>query len=84
VLKTRSDSELALEPLGREAFGELRGQDLDDYIAPKSFVAREKDARHATAAELALQGVINAERGLETFAKIQCVCAQSDRCRDRR
>ena len=35
---------LDLESFGRQALGELGGQNLDDHIAAQSLVAREKDA----------------------------------------
>jgi len=79
VLQPRGDPKLPLESIERETLGELGRQNLDDHVAPQPVVACEIHARHPAATELPLQQVIDAERGLDAFAKVHCVCAQSDR-----
>ena len=62
---------LAREPLGRQSFGQLRRDDLDDDLAAERGLGRDEDARHAAAAELALDGVRVAERLLERLAQVR-------------
>ena len=57
---------LAQEPLPRRRCArEVRGQDLDGDVAIQLHVAREVNHAHAAAAELALEGVLAGQRGLQ-------------------
>jgi len=57
------DFDFALEPLSGHLGGKLGGQDFhDDFSSEPSFLG-EEDARHATAAELALDPVAVGQGG---------------------
>jgi hypothetical protein len=68
VLEPGGEADLTREALGGEPFGQLGGEHLDDDLTPERLVARDEDAAHAAAPELALQGVGRAEGGLELVA----------------
>jgi hypothetical protein len=61
VLKARRELDLALEPIRRDAGAELRRQELYDDAPAESRFLGEKDARHATAAQLTLDRVSGAK-----------------------
>jgi hypothetical protein len=84
VLQPGGESDLALEARGRDAGGEVGGEDLDDDAAAEPRVLGDEDPRHAAAAELALEGVGRAERGLQSVAEeIGHGCGGSGRGRAR-
>ena len=64
-----AELDLALEPLGADAGGELGRQHLHDDLAAERGLVGDEDARHPAAAELALDGVGATERVLELVAK---------------
>jgi hypothetical protein len=70
VLEPGGEPDLALEALGREAGGELGGQHLHHDPACQPRIRSEEDARHAAAAELALEGVGAAQRRLQLLAQL--------------
>jgi hypothetical protein len=70
-LELRGQHDLALETFGRDRGGYLRRQELDDDTPIELFVARDEDARHATAAELALEDVLVSEVGLEVVEQVR-------------
>jgi hypothetical protein len=63
------DLNLAQEPLGPDALGELRQEDLKGDVTVVLRVAGEVDDRVAAAAELALDGVAVGQRGEECGGK---------------
>ena len=69
MLQPRRELDLALEPLGVDAGQQLRRQHLHDDVPPQRLLARHEHARHAAAAELALDRVRRAERVLQLVAK---------------
>lgn len=60
VLESRRESDLAFEPLRREAGGELGVQHLHDDLASEPRVVGDEHARHAPAPELTLKNVCRA------------------------
>ena len=68
LLQPGRQANLAREALHTQSFGELRGEHLDDHIAPESVLARHEHAAHPSAAELARERVARAERHLESVA----------------
>ncbi len=70
VLKTRGEPDLALEALRRHAGAQVRRQQLDHDVSAESPVLGEKDARHAAAAQLSLDGVRRSQRVLQTVAEV--------------
>ena len=70
LLQRRRHSNLALEPLGADAGGELRREDFDDDLAAEADFVGDEDARHPAAAELALERVGSAQRRLELGLKV--------------
>src|SRR6185503_14941930 len=70
VLQLRDELDLAVETIEADAPGEVRRQQLDHDLTIESSLGGEKDVAHATATELALDGVVVAECGLEAVAKI--------------
>ena len=67
LLQRRREPDLAREPLGAQSLGQLRRQHLDDHVAPERVSSRDEHARHAAAAELALERVGRAERRLKAL-----------------
>ena len=65
ILQLRGDPDLTLEPLRRHVRGKLGAQHLHDDSSPEPPFLGEEDARHSSAAELALDGVGRPECGLE-------------------
>jgi hypothetical protein len=70
MLKSRRELDLALEPLRRKARSEIGRQHLDHDASPEARLLGEEDARHAPAAELALDGVGCTKRRLESSADV--------------
>ena len=68
LLQPRGELDLAVEALGADVGCELGGEDFDDDEAIEPDLAGEEDARHAAAAELALDGVGAADR-LERWSR---------------
>jgi hypothetical protein len=50
--------------------GQLRREDLDDDLATERRFLSDENARHATAAQLALQRVRVAQRSLKLIAEV--------------
>ena len=71
LLERRRRADLALEPLGADAGGELGRQDLDDDLASEPRLVGDEDARHPAAAELALERVGSTQRRLELGLKVR-------------
>ena len=65
MLQPRRQRDLPPKALDGHGVRELGRQHLHHDAAVERRLGREKDARHATAAELALDGVVGAERCLE-------------------
>jgi hypothetical protein len=65
VLQIRRDANLAEKALNAEHGAEVRIQNLERDAAIVPEVAREIDGRHAAGADLALDGIASAERGIE-------------------
>ena len=74
MLELRREQDLALEPLGVDAGAQLRGQHLDDDAAAERVLVREEDARHAAAAELALELVGARQRPFQPVAELVHGC----------
>ena len=70
LLEPSREPYLAGETLGAQALGELGGDHLDDDLSAERGLVGDEDARHPTAAELALEGVSGAEGGLELVAEV--------------
>ena len=71
MLQPRGELDLALEPLGRHAGGQLRGKQLDDDLAAEREFRSHIDARHPSAAELTIELVGIAERRRQLLAQIR-------------
>ena len=71
VLEPGGELDLALEAVDAHAGGELGRQHLDDDLAAERGARREEDARHAAAAELALDGVCVTEREPEPVDELR-------------
>ncbi|CAA9292297.1 MAG: hypothetical protein AVDCRST_MAG11-198 [uncultured Gemmatimonadaceae bacterium] len=69
LLERRGQLDLPREALGVERRGQLGGEDLHHDVAAERLLARHEDARHARAAQLALQRVGRAEGRLELVAE---------------
>src|SRR3954470_16869733 len=69
MLELRSDHDLALEALGAHSRGQIRRQNFHDDATAEGAFLGEKDATHPAAADLAVQRVPGAERGLELILK---------------
>ena len=65
MLEPRDELDLAAEPVGRDPFGRFGREDLDHDVAVQPDVVRDEHARHAAAAELAVDAVGVAEGLLE-------------------
>ena len=65
MLEPRGEPHFTLEPLGAERGGELRVEHLERDGAVVAEVLRQIDGGHPAAAQLPLQPVAVAERGLE-------------------
>ena len=61
----------------RDPSSELRGDDLDHDLAPERRLLGDEDARHAAAAELALDAVAVGERERETVERLGHAVAAS-------
>ena len=70
LLQRRRHADLALEALGADSGGELRREDFDDDFAAEPDFVGDEDARHAAAAELALEGVGSTQRRLELCLEV--------------
>ena len=66
VLERGRELDFAAEPLGVDARGEIGGQHLDHYSAAERRLDRQKNAAHATPAQLALDPVGVTEGGLQS------------------
>ncbi len=77
MLKPSGERDLALEPRDRHAPRQLGRQHLHDDAPAERGVLGDEHARHARPAELALDRVGVAERGLELVAKISHTESQS-------
>ena len=71
VIESRGDSHLSRETLGGELACGFARWDFDDDTAAERAVVREKYARHSSAAELTLDRIRVAERGLEVLPEIR-------------
>ena len=69
LLQRRRRADLPLESLGADARASS-GEDFDDDLAPEPDFIGHEDARHPTAAELALEGVGSTQRRLELGLKV--------------
>ena len=65
VLQLRDELDLAMEAIEADAAGEIGREQLDHDLTIEPSLGGEKDVTHASAAELALDGVGVAECGLE-------------------
>jgi hypothetical protein len=66
VREARRHARLPEESLARGGrLGEVRGQDLDGDVAVELYIARQVDDAHATTTELALEGVLTGQGGLQ-------------------
>ncbi len=73
MLQPGGQADLALEPVGREAFGEVGAEHLDHHFpSQRSLVGHEHPA-HASTAELPLDDVGGAERPLQPVLNIGAV-----------
>src|SRR6185437_2759518 len=72
LLQRRGDPDFALESLGAEPGGELRGKNFHNDAAAESPLFGDEDARHAAPAELAVEGVRSAQIRLEVVAECHC------------
>ena len=70
MLEARGEPDLLAEAVGRDGVGQLGREDLEHHLAVERDFGREEDARHAAAAELALESVGVAHYGLELRAQI--------------
>ncbi len=71
LLEGRRDPDLPLESIDADAGRKLGREHLDDDRALKARVNRGEDARHAAAAELAVERVRGPEGRLELAAKVR-------------
>ena len=74
LLERRGDPDLALEAGGGHRRGELRRKELHDDLPPQALLVGDEHARHAAAAELALDGVTAGKRLLDACLEIRHVC----------
>jgi hypothetical protein len=70
MLKRGGECDFPREAVDVHAAGERRLEHLHDHLAPESAVVRYKNARHARAAEFALERVCVAERLLQLVAEV--------------
>src|SRR6185436_13113679 len=70
MLKSRGKRDLTLESHDRNVGRHLGRQNFHDNLPLEPRLVDEKDARHSPAADLSLDGVIVAERGLELRASV--------------
>src|SRR4051794_4083803 len=70
MLELRSDHDLALEALGAHSRGQIRRQNFHDDATAEGAFLGEKDATPPPAADLAVQGVRGAQRGLKLILKV--------------
>ena len=71
MLELRGDHDLALEALGAHSGRKIGRQNFHDDTAAERALLGEKDATHPAAADLALQRVSAAQRGLQLILKIR-------------
>ena len=70
MLQVRGELDLLLEPRGAHFARELGWEQLDDNLAVQRRLGREEQATHAAAAQLLLDPVRVAERGLEASQQV--------------
>src|SRR3954466_9931616 len=70
MLKSGRNFDLAKEAFGAKRGAELRPQDLHSDLAPMLQILGEVNDGHAAAAELALEPVRGAERGLNLLTEL--------------
>ena len=70
VLQPSRHGDLPPKALDGDGVRELRGEHLHHDRTPERLLDGDEDARHASAAELALERVIGAERGLELLPEL--------------
>jgi hypothetical protein len=71
VLEPGGEPDLLAEAVDRDRVAQLRGEDLEDDGAVECSFGGDEDTRHAPAAELSLDGVQIAHRGLELRAQVR-------------
>src|SRR5689334_12529731 len=71
MLELRGDHDLALEALGAHSRRKIGRQDFHNDAAAERALLGEKHATHPAAADLALQRVSGAQRGLQLILKIR-------------
>jgi hypothetical protein len=71
MLELRSELDLAPESFNVDGRSEIRQKNFHDDLAPQRSLLGDKYTRHSSAAELALKGVVIAERLLETVLEIR-------------
>ena len=69
MVEPGSDLDLAQEPVGTEAGGELGMQHLDGHLAVMTGVVREVHRRHAAASDLAVDAIAILELGAQPFRR---------------
>ena len=69
MLELRGELDLPAEPIDAHAGGELGQEHLDHDLAAQRGLVRQEDARHAAAAQLALEAVGAAQGGLQLIEK---------------
>ena len=69
MLELRGERDLPLESLDADAGDELTGQNLDHDLAAERVFGGHEHARHSTSAQLPLDGVRRAERGLKLVSE---------------
>ena len=74
VIQLRRDTDLAQEPIGADAGGELGPKDLDRDTAIMALVVREMNDRHSSRADHAQERVAARERGFQLFLRIRHNC----------
>ncbi len=67
LLQLRGEFDLALEPLGAQADGQLMGENLDNHGAAEARLFGHKNARHSATTELAVDAVASGERAEQTI-----------------
>jgi hypothetical protein len=75
VLKPRGELDLAAESICVESRCEIGREDLDHYLAVELGISRDEDARHASAAELAVDTVSRSEDFLELLLQVRAQLA---------
>jgi hypothetical protein len=64
VLQLGGETDLASKAFRADTRGQLGRENLDDHLAAERGVDSDEHPRHATAAQLALEGIRVAKRGL--------------------